>query len=141
MPHTPALLSSSIAGRAPPLFSCSSTTDTPGVVCVHLSGELDLVGAPELARTLRNAQRQARLVVLDMRELTFMDSSGVHVIVAASKNARLAGRRLVVLRGPRNVDGAFTLTGTSGELETYDLDPPEPPGQVMLQLAAEVLAA
>ena len=42
---------------------------------------------------------QAQLVVLDLRELAFMDSSGVHAIVNASIRARQVGRRLVLLRG------------------------------------------
>jgi anti-anti-sigma factor len=141
MPHSPALLPNTIAGRAPPAFGCSSSDDGLGAVCVHVVGELDLVGAPQLERTLHEAQQRARLVVLDLRELAFMDSSGVHLIVDASIDARRSGRRLVILRGPPNVDRAFTLTGTSGELEMYDLDPGKPPIRVLRQLAADVLIA
>jgi anti-anti-sigma regulatory factor len=48
---------------------------------------LDLAAVPQLVRTLRQAQLKARLVVLDLRELQLMDSSGVHVIVNASIRA------------------------------------------------------
>jgi anti-sigma B factor antagonist len=78
--------------------------------------------------------------VLDLRELDFMDCSGVHTIVDASSRARQAGRRLVLLRGPPNVDRVLTLTGSAGDLEIGDLDPGEPPAQVLLQLAREDLA-
>jgi anti-anti-sigma factor len=125
----------------PPAFGCSSSDDGLGAVCVHVRGELDGATTPRLARALREAQLQARLVVLDLRELAFIDSSGVHLIVDASIEARRVGCRLVVLRGPPNVDRALTLSGRSGELERYDVDPVEAPVQVLLQLAAEVLVA
>ena len=47
------------------------------------------------ARTLHKAQQLAHLTVLDLRELAFMDCSGVHVIVNASVLARKDGRQLV----------------------------------------------
>jgi hypothetical protein len=65
------------------------------------TGRLDLASVPQLVRTLRHTQLNARLVVLDLRELQLMDSSGVHVIVNASIRARRLGGRLVLLRvGP-----------------------------------------
>jgi len=52
---------------------------------VHVAGALDIATSPELERTLE--ELNARLVVLDMRELGFMDCAGVHTIVAASRRA------------------------------------------------------
>jgi anti-sigma B factor antagonist len=107
----------SVARRATPppaAFECSWTDRGAGAVWVHVAGELDIASAPQLERALRRSQRRARLVVLDLRELAFMDGSGVHVIVNASICAREDGHRLVVLRGPPNVDLMFELTGTSG---------------------------
>ncbi len=51
-----------------------------GAAWVEVAGELDLVGAPRLTGALRNALHDARLVLLDLSELTFMDSAGVHAI-------------------------------------------------------------
>ena len=48
-----------------------------------------------------------------------MDTTGVHVVVAASTQARDAGRRLLVLRGPRGIRDAFDLTGTDDSIESY----------------------
>ena len=78
---------------------------------------------------MRETQQSARLVLLDLRGLTFMDSAGVHTIVNASIDARQRGRRLVLLRGSPNVDRVFTLTGCSAAVEIGDLDHPlgEPP--------------
>jgi anti-sigma B factor antagonist len=128
----------SIAGRAgelPPAFACSWTDGGRDAAWIHIAGELDLATVSRLEQTLCRAELQARLVVLDLRELAFMDSSGVHAIVSASRRARQAGGRLVLLRGPPNVDRMFVLTGSSGDVEIGDLGSGEPPVQVLLQLA------
>jgi hypothetical protein len=62
--------------------------------------------------------------------------SGAHAIVNASISARQLGRRLVLLRGPPNVDRVFTLTGSSDAVEIADLDQFEPRVSVLLRLAA-----
>jgi anti-sigma B factor antagonist len=136
------VLPDSIAGRAyvvPPAFDCSWTGGGPDGAWVRVVGELDIATTPQLERTLRGAQLEAQLVVLDLRELAFIDSSGVHAIVNAGIRARQAVRRLVVLRGPPNVDRAFTLAECRDDVEIHDLDPIEPPVQLLLRLAAEEL--
>ena len=120
-----ALPADSIAGRAdilPPAFVCSRTNGGLDAAWVHVAGDLDVATTPQLERMLRDAQSQARLVVLDLRELAFMDCCGAHAIVNASISARQLGRRLVLLRGPPNVDRVFTLTGSSGAVEIADLE-------------------
>jgi len=69
-------------------------------------------------------------VVLDLRQLTFMDPSSVQVIVDASVRAQRVKRRLILVRGPSQVDRVFTLTGAAKLLEIGDLDPVEPPAHV-----------
>jgi anti-anti-sigma factor len=128
------VLPDSIAGRAearPSAFVCSSSYAGEDTVWVHVAGELDIVTKPRLTRVLREAQLEAPVVVLDLREITFMDSSGVHVIVDATIRARLAGHRLVVLRGAPNVDRMFALTGSFGEIDFGDDDELEPPIQLL----------
>jgi anti-anti-sigma factor len=116
---------------------CSCALDGLGAAWVHADGELDMATVPLLGRTLGKAQPHARLVVLDLRELAFMDSCGAHLIVDASIHARRAGRRLVLLRAPSRVDAVFNLIGRSGDLEIIDLDLSEPPVQVLLRLAGD----
>jgi anti-sigma B factor antagonist len=114
-----------IAGPVDPAssaFVCSCTDDSLDAAWVHVAGELDLATTPQLERTLREAQQTARLVLLDLRQLTFIDSAAVHTIVNAGIEARQRGRRLVLLRGSPNVDRVFTLTGSSDAIEIGDLD-------------------
>ena len=108
-------------------FVCTRTEGGLDAAWVHVAGELDMATAPQLAQTLREAQMQARLVVLDLRELAFMDGSGVQAVADASIRARKAGRRLILLRGRVDVDRLFTLSGYAGDVEIGDLDPAEPP--------------
>lgn len=107
----------------PPAFSCSWTTEGEDLAWVTVAGELDVATAPALAQTLNEAQHPARLVVLDLREVAFLDSSSVHAIVDESKSARLAGHRLVVLRAPTTIDRIFGLTGACDDLEMVDQHP------------------
>jgi anti-anti-sigma factor len=110
-----------------PSFVCAWRTGRYGSIWVDLAGELDLAACAELARTLRETQARATLVVLDLRELTFMDTAGAHVIVDAGISARKAARGLIVARGPAQVDMVFTLTGASEQVELFDLDPKQCP--------------
>jgi anti-anti-sigma factor len=130
----------SIACRAAALrpFVCSSTGGGLDAAWVHVAGALDMATSPELERTL--GESSALLVVLDMRDLGFMDCSGVHTIIDASVRAREDGRRLILLRGTPNVDRVFALTGTSDVVEIGDIEPLlEPPGQLHLHFTDETL--
>jgi anti-sigma B factor antagonist len=113
------------ADALPPPFACSCTNGGLDAAWVHVGGELDIATTPQLERTL--SQSQARLVVLDLRELAFIDSRGMHAIIDAGIRARQAGRRLVLVRVPANVDRMLTLTGSSHQLEIGDVDPAAPP--------------
>ena len=136
----PQQLPESTIGRAYALasrFECTWSEGGLNAAWVNLTGELDVNTTPQLEQTLSDPDSQARLVVVDMRELAFMDSSGVHAIVNASARARQRGSRLVVLRGPPDVDRVFTLTGNSGDVESGDVEPVEPSVQALLLLGVE----
>jgi anti-sigma B factor antagonist len=113
------------ADALPPPFACSCRNGGLDAARVHVGGELDIATTPQLERTL--SQSQARLVVLDLRELAFIDSCGVHAIVNAGIRARKAGRRLVLVHVPATVDRMLTLTGSSDQVEIGDVDPVAPP--------------
>jgi anti-anti-sigma factor len=116
-------------------FVCSWTDGGPDAAWVHLAGELDIATAPQLERTLRDPALQARLVVVDLRELGFIDSFGVHVIVEASVRARRDGRRLLLLRGRPCVDRLFALTPSANQVEIGDVAWSEPAVEALMQLA------
>jgi anti-anti-sigma factor len=119
------------ADTRPPAFACTATHGGLDAAWVQVVGELDLATAPELARTLHESQQLAHLTVLDLRELSFMDSAGVHTIVNASLRARKTGRRLVLVRGRPNIYRLFTLTGSTAQVDIGDPDPVPPPVEAL----------
>ncbi len=82
-----------------------------------LGGELDLAGVPVLVRQLRELEQVGfdRLVV-DLRELSFMDCSGLGILVAADLRARHAHRQLVLACGDGPVRRLLELTGMDRHL-------------------------
>jgi anti-sigma B factor antagonist len=124
-------------------FACTLETGDVGPAVVRVAGELDLSTASWLEQALRRAESRAQLVVLDLRQLTFMDSCGAHLIVDASTRARRAKCRLMLVRGPAQVDRLFSLCGASDVLEIVDLDPAEAftGALAQLQLAGTDVAA
>ena len=127
----------SLAGQAhvlAPAFDCTWRDGGLNAAWVHLAGELDVDTSPQLERTLRDPHSQAHLVVLDMRDVAFMDSSGVHAIVNAGARVRRLGHRLVILLGPPDVDRVFGLTGNNRYVEDGDLPPVDPSVEALLRL-------
>lgn len=105
----------------PPSFTCDWALDGIRAARVRVTGELDLFTAPQLSDALREALAEARLVVLDLCELDFIDTAGVHVIVDATERASGDGRRLTVLRAPGHVGAIFELTRTDAAVELADV--------------------
>jgi len=52
-------------------------------------------------------------VVFDLSQTTFLDSTGVHLILEASAQARARGTRLLVLPGPPAIQRVFELCGVA----------------------------
>jgi anti-sigma B factor antagonist len=61
-------------------------------------GELDLATAPEFEAAILGALEAGRPVVVDLRQLDFMDSSGVRVLITAHAKAGDHGERLTLVR-------------------------------------------
>src|SRR3954454_16941613 len=68
-----------------------------GVVRVILRGELDMETGPRAEEELRRAEADAPpTLVLDMREVTFFDSTGLQMVLDADVRAREEGRWFVL---------------------------------------------
>ncbi|HWT22941.1 MAG TPA: STAS domain-containing protein [Solirubrobacteraceae bacterium] len=92
---------------------------TEGAVRVAPRGELDLQHAYAFDEELRRVEaRQPSCLVLDLRDLRFLDSCGVSRLVAARRRAMRAGRRLLLVRGPVAVQRLLALTAVDELFET-----------------------
>ncbi|HEX2411403.1 MAG TPA: STAS domain-containing protein [Solirubrobacteraceae bacterium] len=102
------------------------TTQSGPLAVIAPTGELDLSGATVLQAELDRlaADRDVGGVVLDLRGLAFMDSSGLRLVVLADMQAREAGRRFALVRGDETVQRVFEITRMSERLAFVD-DPEE----------------
>ena len=90
-------------------------------VVVDVRGELDLASSPALEQRLESREvRSAGLVIVDLRQLDFMDSTGLSVLVRAHQRAASNGQRFAVVRGPQQVQRLLTLTGVAERLTLAD---------------------
>lgn len=104
-----------MADTGPTSFSISSEADGNGRRQFVVRGELDLATAPQLEEVVVSALEEGHEVVLDLRELEFMDSSGVRVLVVA--HTRSAGRFSLIPAAPTSpVTKILAISGLEPEL-------------------------
>jgi len=102
------------------LFELSTEMNETTVRLV-LTGELDIASAGRLERELEQVEQTVPAVlVLDLRELRFMDSTGLRIVLSADARAREQSRRLVVVQGPEPVQRLFHMTRLDERLEIVD---------------------
>ena len=103
-------------------FSVGVVRDRDEVV-VALTGELDLATADMLEREIRELRHSGcDHIVVDLRQLDFMDSAGLRVLISLRNTAKCVGHRLILVPGPRQVQRIFDLTATRGLFDWRDRD-------------------
>jgi anti-sigma B factor antagonist len=98
-----------------------STEHHPGQTRVVLIGELDIASTAELEQQLAAIEIDSPgTLVLDLRRVEFIDSTGLRALIAADERARSEGRRLALVRGPDAVARLLTVTQLDQRLEIVD---------------------
>jgi anti-sigma B factor antagonist len=88
---------------------------------IAVSGELDLASSPALQEELdRVSASDSEMLIIDLRELDFMDSTGLSVLVRAHQRAEEQGRRLAMVKGPQQVQRLLSLTGVADRMTVVD---------------------
>jgi anti-anti-sigma factor len=99
---------------------------------IALAGEFDLAQGSRLQRELARAEAgDARIVVVDLRGLGFVDTTGLHLILLAHR--RLAGR-LVLVRGGPQIQRVFEICGVEELLPFVDEPPARQPPDPLVPL-------
>jgi anti-anti-sigma factor len=80
---------------------------------IAISGELDLASGPRLEEQLTALDSGVRLVVVDLRNLEFMDSTGLSIIVRAHQRLAEQECELSLVRGSPQVQRLLDLTGVA----------------------------
>lgn len=117
----------------PPAFG-AIPTDRDDFICevahgaeratISLSGELDMSNVGEVEGPLSDVTRLGfREVVVDLRRLTFLDSSGIALLVRWQRLAHADGFRFGVVLGDERVRRPLEITGVLALLDVR-----EPPG-------------
>lgn len=90
-------------------------------VVLIASGELDLASSPALDEELRRiGESDVELLIVDLRKLEFIDSSGLSLLVKASQRAEEAGKRFALVKGEKQVERLLDLTGVADHLTVVD---------------------
>ena len=90
---------------------------------LRLTGELDMAGVDRFERLTTDQIPEVATLVLDLRQLTFIDSSGLRALIMADQRVRAEGGRFIVVRGPDQVNQVLEMTGVGQRIELVD----EPP--------------
>jgi anti-anti-sigma factor len=95
------------------LFRCDVVPDGDGAR-VRAIGELDIDAVPDLAAEISQLREAGcPLVIIDLSELSFLDSSGLRLLLDCYAEARQDDHAIALIPGPRAVQRVFELTGTT----------------------------
>jgi anti-sigma B factor antagonist len=81
---------------------------------IALWGEIDLAARPEIEQVIDEVERSgAELVILDLQDVSFLDSNGLRLALELHAAAGSGGFALELVPGPPNVQRIFEITGTA----------------------------
>lgn len=91
----------------------------PGRVILSLAGELDMANAELLQQAIDSddAQREA-MIVLDLQQLQFIDSTGLRIILTALERCRERQQEFAITPGSQQVQRLLRVTGVADHLPT-----------------------
>ncbi|MBO2465510.1 STAS domain-containing protein [Actinomadura violacea] len=118
------------AGGAPDGGASFGVAEHDGWTVVTVAGELDLGTAGRLDEHLSKAigaQGRPRVVV-DVTRMTFCDSSGLNVLIRASKRIAAMQGRFVMVRPTERVRNVLRVTGLERVFDIRDELPQAGPG-------------
>ena len=94
----------------PSSLSVSIADDGDGIVVVSLGGQLDFLSAPELAPRLSDLQSaRCDAVVVDFSGVTFIDSTGLNVLVAGAESLQARDAAVLVTGASKHVARVFEI--------------------------------
>ena len=88
-----------------------SVQRSAGEAIVRVVGELDVASAQALSDVLHSLERPCDRVILDLSELTFIDSTGLRLAVAEHRRAMMDGFDFVLAGATERVMRVLRLTG------------------------------
>jgi anti-anti-sigma factor len=105
-------------------FNVLTNRDASTLVVVP-RGEIDLATVDLVREAVESEHEPRQAVVLDLREVGFMDTSGLRYVLELTARASQEGFRVRLVRGPKVVQRVFEVSGLEARLPFVD-DPSEP---------------
>lgn len=97
-----------------------STSDREGVPVVWAAGEIDVSTAPRLREHLTTIPAGARRAVVDLSEVTFLDSTGLGVLVAGWKRCQESDASLDLVVTRPQIMKVLEVTGLNTVFTIFD---------------------
>jgi stage II sporulation protein AA (anti-sigma F factor antagonist) len=91
-----------------------------GHAVIVVRGEIDITTADEFRRAMETALQGRERIELDLRDTTFMDSTGLNVLVSAHRQLGQNREAIVVREPPRQIR---TLLDVCGVAALFDIRP------------------
>jgi anti-sigma B factor antagonist len=88
----------------------TATRNREGSTIVDVTGDIDMGTSPSLRKTLLESLKQTPRLVVNLREVHYVDSSGIASLVEVLKEARNKQKRLVLFGLNRAVREVLQLT-------------------------------
>ena len=105
-------------------FAIEVGEPSDGHLEVKVRGELDMSTAPELSSALLNAGGDANTTItLDLRGVTFLDSSAIGALIAAGQELTAGGRSLRIGARSDIVSRVLEITGLTEGSDAFDVQP------------------
>ncbi len=93
----------------------------PDRIVLSLHGELDLASTPLLQDEIESAETDGvSLIVLDLDDLEFIDSTGLRIILAAHERSQERGQMLALTRGSQQVQRLMSITRAGEHLRIVE---------------------
>src|SRR5579871_6223958 len=91
-------------------FRVEKTEPEAGVMVVRCHGKLTSENAPLLKEEMRDVLTKKCRIVIDLKEVPMMDSSGLGVVVSLYVSARTRGCKLELVNASRQIQDLFSMT-------------------------------
>ncbi|WP_347567441.1 STAS domain-containing protein [Actinopolyspora sp. BKK1] len=110
------------AHRLDPALRMSIQRPAPGLAVIGMDGEIDLSTAPRITELIRQRLTAAVLhaLVIDLSEVSFIDTTGAELLIRAQRRAEQRGIELHVVPGAGCVKRILDLTGIDAGLNCHD---------------------
>lgn len=92
-------------------FSVSVSFPADDVPTLRPAGELDVAAVAEMEQALTEAYERSATVQIDMQEVSFLDSTGLRLLLAARQRCQADGGRLLIANPQAETLRLLDLTG------------------------------